>query len=394
VRRLPPEPAVNPSPAAPPPLDQYARGVMSGEDRSLLATLLRGALAAAEPLYASAAALRNRTFDAGLRKTHRLPRATVSVGNITTGGTGKTPVVRWLAQRLRDAGRHVAVLSRGYKAEPGRLGDEQLMLDQSLNSAVEPRRVPVVANPDRVAGATEVLRLRPETDVFLLDDGFQHRRAARDLDVVLLSAANPFGYGHVLPRGMLREPLGGLRRAGAFVLTHADQVGENDLARIERTVRRYNATAPVYRAVHAHAALRSAGVPASAPADRSLDELRGRSWFAFCGIGDPGTFLRQLERAGGRHAGHRWFGDHHRYAAEDLAALRRHAAAAGADVLITTEKDWAKLSQLAPAGRDEGPPLWRVDLEVQFRGGDGQRLFDQVVNALGRFDESRHGPTS
>src|SRR4051794_2790213 len=201
---------------------------MGGEDRSIRASLLRGATAAAEPFYAVVAAARNRAFDAGLRKIHRLPRATISIGNITTGGTGKTPVVRWLAQRLRESGRRVAVLSRGYKAEPGKLGDEQLMLDHALNSSVEQQRVHIVANPDRVAGASEALRLRPETDVFLLDDGFQHRRAGRDLDVVLVSATNPFGYGRVLPRGMLREPLSGLRRAGAFIVSHADQVGESD----------------------------------------------------------------------------------------------------------------------------------------------------------------------
>ena len=355
---------------------------MSGEDRSRRSSLLRAALAAAEPVYATSAALRNRMFDAGLRKTHRLPRATISVGNITTGGTGKTPVVRWLASRLREAGRRVAVLSRGYKAAPGKLGDEQLMLDHALNAPDERHRIPIVANPDRVAGAAEALRLRPETDVFLLDDGFQHRRACRDLDVVLVSATNPFGYGRVLPRGMLREPLAGLRRAGAFIITHADQVAENDLASIERTIRRHNAEAPLYRAAHAHAALRSAGVAASAPPDRSLGDLRGRNWFAFCGIGDPQTFLRQLEAAGGRRAGHRWFGDHHRYLPEDLAALRRDAIAAGADVLLTTEKDWAKLAELAPQGAETSPPLWRVDLEIRFLGDDERRLLEQVTAAL------------
>jgi tetraacyldisaccharide 4'-kinase len=356
---------------------------MSGEDRSARASLLRAALGAAEPIYAAAAAARNGLFDAGLRKTHRLPRPTVSVGNVTTGGTGKTPVIEWLARRLRESGRHVAVLSRGYKATQNRLGDEQLMLDRALNAPDERRRVAIVANPDRVAGANEVLQLRPETDVFLLDDGFQHRRAGRDLDIVLVSAINPFGYGHVLPRGMLREPLRGLRRAGAIVITHADQVAEFEVESIERTIRGYNADAPVYRAVHAQAAIRSAGLAASAPADHSPVDLRGKSWFAFCGIGDPATFLRQLERAGGRHAGHHWFGDHHRYVPEDPAALRREAAAAGADVMITTEKDWAKLSDLPAATAGEGPPIWRVGVEIRFRGDDERRLLQQVTAALG-----------
>jgi len=200
---------------------------------------------------------------------------------------------------------------------------------------------------------------------------------------VLVSATNPFGYGRVLPRGMLREPLRGLARAEAFVITHADQASDGALASVEKTIRSYNAAAPIYRAVHAHVALRTAGATASAPADRSVNDLRGRSWFAFCGIGDPQSFLRQLESAGGRCAGHRWFGDHHHYTESDLAALRRDAAGAGADVLITTEKDWVKLSTLPGAAEQAGTlPVWRVDLEIRFLGDDERRLLDQVWAVL------------
>jgi tetraacyldisaccharide 4'-kinase len=353
---------------------------MSGEERTLPARLLRGALAAAEPAYAAVATVRNWLYDAGVCKSHRLGRTTISVGNITTGGTGKTPVVRWLARKLRDGGQRVAILSRGYTAVPGALGDEQLMLDQSLNSPVEQHRVAIVANPDRLEGAKAALRLRPKTDVLLLDDAFQHRRVARDLDIVLISATNPFGYGHVLPRGMLREPLRGLARAGAIVITHADQASDGALLSIDRTIRRRNAAAPIYRAVHAHAGLRSPAAPAAAPADRPMGDLRGRRWFAFCGVGDPQAFLRQLEFVGGRCAGHRSFGDHHHYIDQDLAALRRDAAAAGADVLITTEKDWVKLSALPRAASEsaEELPVWRVDLEIRFLGDDEGRLLEQV----------------
>src|SRR5687767_11141712 len=169
---------------------------MSGEQAGLVAGVLRTGMSAAEPFYAAVAAARNRLFDAGLRKSHLLPRPVVSVGNITTGGTGKTPVVRWLAERLRDHGRRVAVLARGYGATAGEAGDEQVMLDHLLNDGTtDARRVVLVANPDRVAAATRLLGERPETDAFVLDDGFQHRRLARDLDVVLVSATSPFGYG-------------------------------------------------------------------------------------------------------------------------------------------------------------------------------------------------------
>src|SRR4051794_25843593 len=156
-------------------MEAFARRMMSGQERGPAAGLLRAALAAAEPFYATAALARNWTFDAGVRTSHRLPRPVISVGNITTGGTGKTPVVRWLAGRLRDAGRQVAVLARGYGARPGELGDEQLMLRRLLNDMPGVGPVSIVANPDRVAAARKLLGEQPGVDTFVLDDGFQHR---------------------------------------------------------------------------------------------------------------------------------------------------------------------------------------------------------------------------
>ena len=345
---------------------------MSGSARGLRATLIRAALSAAEPFYATAAASRNWLFDSGMRRPHRLPRPVISVGNVTTGGTGKTPLVRWIAERLRDSGRAVAVLARGYGARPGELGDEQLMLQRLLGEPAGAAAVAVVADPDRVSAANRILRERPEIDALLLDDGFQHRRLARDLDIVLISATNPFGYGHVLPRGMLREPLRGLRRAGAVVITRADQVAPTELAAIESRVRKYDADVPVYRAIHALGALRDAdgGV-------RPLDELRASSWFAVCGIGNPQTFLRQLELAGGRRAGYRWFPDHHRYIDSDLVDVRRRARQADADVLVTTEKDWAKLEALS-SSRSAELPIWRVDMNVRFLDDGESKLWEQV----------------
>lgn len=357
---------------------------MSGEDRRVSAALLRTALAAAEPAYVTGARVRNWLFDAGLRKAHRLPRPTISIGNLTTGGTGKTPMVRWLAGRLREGGRRVAVLSRGYKASaPGSAGDEQIMLDRSLNSPLEERRIAVVANPDRIAGAEEALRQRPDTDVFLLDDGFQHRRAARDLDIVLISAANPFGYGHALPRGMLREPVAGVARAGAVVITHAGLADDEELSVIEQTIRRHNPAAPVFRAFHAPTALRSGGTSGPASAEHSPQALRDRGWFAFCGVGDPHTFLRQLQALGGRCAGHRFFADHHQYTPHDRSALVHAAAAAGADVLVTTEKDWVKWSAL-PDETGAVLPVWRLDVEIGFLGDDERRLLEEVESVLPR----------
>lgn len=362
-----------------PQFDHSIRGVLSGSTTGPRAATLRALLGIAEPFYAAATILRNRLFDFGIRPIHRLPRPVISIGNITTGGTGKTPMVRWLAEHLRDAGRRVAILSRGYGAAGSELGDELSMLDCALNDG-SAARVPLRANPDRLAAGRALLDEHPETDLFILDDGFQHRRVARDLDVVLISAAEPFGFGHVLPRGMLREPLSGLRRAGAIVVTHADQADPQNLREIEEQIRRHNSVAPLYRAVHAHTGLRGGMSPTDREPEYPMEELTCRRFFAFCGIADPRSFDRQLSRLASGCAGRRWYMDHHRYTREDLESLQREARAAGADTLVTTDKDWVKISQLiAP---DFTLPVLRVEMRVRFEGEDDKRLLNQISLAL------------
>jgi tetraacyldisaccharide 4'-kinase len=363
--------------------DHYLRRVMSGAERGPRAASLRAVLTVAEPFYATAAVLRNRMYDRRLLKVRTLPRPVVSVGNLTAGGTGKTPVVRWLASKLRDEGRRVAILSRGYRAVggAGAPGDEQLMLDRLLNApGVAPGapRVAIRAHPDRSKAADLALHDCPDTDVVLLDDGFQHRRVARDLDIVLINANEPFGHGHVLPRGLLREPLSGLRRAGAVVLTHANRLDEAGRARVESEILRRRPGVPIFQAVHAPVALRTGDSD-----DLPLDALRARRVFAFCGLASPDAFERDVRGLCGWYAGHRWFADHHGYTPDDLARVRAAARAAGADVVVTTEKDWVKLAALAPPG-GEDLPVWRLDVAIRFSADDEQRLLARVREAINR----------
>jgi tetraacyldisaccharide 4'-kinase len=351
---------------------------MSGEAAGPRAALARAMLAVASVPYAAVTRVRNWAFDVGVRKATCLPRPVISVGNITTGGTGKTPVVRWLADRLRQTGETVAVLSRGYKAKPGELGDEQRMLANLLNTPGHPP-VAIRANPDRVAAGESLLREVPKTSVIILDDGFQHRRLARDFDLVLIDATEPFGFDHVLPRGMLREPITGLKRARALLLTRADQTDDATRAAIVAKLHQYNPGAPVYCCVHAPSHFRTDDRPDSIPLEAMLD----RRWFAFCGIGGPTGFVRQLETLGGTNVGARFFPDHHDYAQHDLEALASQAKHAGANVLITTEKDWVKLAAIP---RPEGsPPIWHLDIEIRFQSGDDERaLLQQILAAVSR----------
>jgi tetraacyldisaccharide 4'-kinase len=347
----------------------FAERVISGRQRGLRAALLRSALSLAEPVYAAAVAARNRRFDRGAGVL-RLPKPVVSVGNITTGGTGKTPVVRWLCERLRDAGRTPAVLMRGYKARPGQRGDEQAMLEGLLNGTGT-KPVIVHADPRRYAGGVAVLTAHPAVDVFVMDDGFQHRRLARDFVLVLVDACQPFGFGHVLPRGLLREPRCELKRASAVLITRADQ---GDADAVGREVRRHNETAPIYRCTHAHVGLRTA-----AGELLPTENLAGRKFFAFAGVGNPEGFGRQLAGMPGTLVGTRWFADHWAYSPADLRAVVAAAKIAGAEWLVTTEKDWVKI---APFAADAGLPVLRVELAVRFEGDDEARLFAQVLAAL------------
>ena len=343
-----------------PSLERFGLRVMSGEARGVGPSLLRAALAVAEPFYAGAMTARNRFYDAGVFKTHHLPRPVISVGNLTAGGTGKTPVVRWLAEQLIVRGRRPAVLLRGYGQRGATFSDEQQLLQCYL------RDVAVIANPDRRAGAAIALERQPQTDVILLDDAFQHRKAARDVDLVLINAADPFGFGHVHPRGLMREPVRGLQRASAVIITRSDAVDGTRLDWIEKVVRASNCSAPIFRTVHEMVGLRRAQTPASEPVDEPMGALSGRRFFSFSGIGSPKTFHEQLVRGGGKPVGSRAFPDHHEYAEPDVAALTRDAASAGAELLLTTEKDWVKLSRV-PGAQTTALPILRVEVRVRFQ---------------------------
>ena len=215
-------------------------------------------------------------------------------------------------------------------------------------------------------------------DVFVLDDGFQHRRLAHDFDLVLVDAASPFGYGHVHPRGLLREPLCGLKRADAILVTRSDAATESELAAIEAHLRLWNPFAPIYRARHAHTGLRVTEI-AGQTRVLPLADLAGRRAFVFCGIGRPESFLRQLGELPATVAGHQWFPDHHAYTARDVEFIATAAKAANADVLLTTEKDWVKFAMLAPVA---GVPVWRVELSIAFREGDETKLLEQISGRI------------
>jgi tetraacyldisaccharide 4'-kinase len=263
---------------------------------------------------------------------------------------------------------------RGYKAQPGERGDEQAMLEGLLNRDGFPPVI-VRADPNRHAGGHAVLRDHPDVAAFVMDDGFQHRRLARDFDLVLIDACEPFGYGRVIPRGLLREPLSGLRRADAILITRANQVKAGALETTLTRIRDIHPTAPVYRCAHAHVGLRST--------DGSVhptDELSGRRYFAFAGIGNPQGLEAQLRELPGELVGHEWFPDHWGYARRDIDRVRGAADAADAGLIVTTEKDWVKVADIIDAA--SGPPVWRLELAIQFEADDESKLLEQIRSRI------------
>jgi tetraacyldisaccharide 4'-kinase len=305
--------------------------LVSGRRRGIAATSARAGLAAASLGYGAAVRVRNRLFDAGWKRSHRAAVPVVSVGNLTLGGTGKTPCVEYLACFYRDRGVRVVILSRGYGGGGGP-NDEALVLEDNLPD------VPHLQGADRVALAGIAVE-ELETELVLLDDGFQHRRLGRNLDVVLLDATEPFGHGRLFPRGLLREPPSSLNRAAAVLLTRCDQVPELQVNELVERVRKLAPSRPVVRTSHAPVAWLQHGKP-----DRSVESLRGRPAAAFCGIGNPEAFRRTLGDVGLEPIAFRTFADHHNYSRGDVEDLRNWARQKPVDaVLATTQKDLVKL---------------------------------------------------
>jgi tetraacyldisaccharide 4'-kinase len=340
------------------------RDLVSGRRRGMTAAILRTLLRVAEGPYTFAVNRRNHQFDVGRREIHRVNVPVVSVGNLTLGGTGKTPMVKWLARWFGEHGYRVAIVSRGYGATEGKANDEAMELHQSLPG------VPHVQNPNRFVAATRVVE-EFHADVIVLDDGFQHRRLARDLDIVLLDALEPFGYEHVFPRGTLREPSSGLARAQVVGLSRADIITADQRESIRRRVAEISPHAAWCELIHAPSALIN-----SDGTTQPLEILAGKRVAAFCGIGNPAGFKHTLAATGCDVAVSHGFPDHHAYTAADVQMLAKSINRGRIDFAVCTHKDLVKLSR----AEINGVPLWAMTVEMQFLSG--QQQFELVLEKI------------
>ncbi|MCD4831503.1 MAG: tetraacyldisaccharide 4'-kinase [Anaerohalosphaeraceae bacterium] len=332
------------------------RKFISDKNRAgIAAKILFSILVLLSFFYRAAISVRNFFYDKSIFKSHKIEATIISVGNITTGGTGKTPLVAWICNYLTEKNVPTAILIRGYKMTNSDFADEPAML---AKAAVGAR---VIVNPDRVAGAKKAI------DDFgiktiVADDCFQHRRLRRDVDIVAIDATEPFGYGRLLPAGLLREPLKSLKRASAVVVTRYNQSQGENIEQIQKVLEKFMPGKPVAKAVHRPVTAKMMG-------DETIDfaELASKKTFAFCGIGNPDAFFQTLGELTLNIAGTKVYNDHHRYDQADITEIYEQAKYCQADIILTTQKDWTKTALLGIEKFDV--PFAYLVVELEFVQG-------------------------
>ena len=311
-------------------------------------------------------------YDKHLLRSSRSEAAVISIGNITTGGTGKTPLVIWLCGYLNEKEQNSAVLTRGYKAEHGKLTDEPAILAKSCGQTC------VVVDSDRVRGAQKAIS-QSNANVLVLDDGFQHRRLHRDLDIIAIDATCPFGYEKVLPAGLLREPLKGISRADAVVITRYEQAEREMADSIIDRVKQIDPDLVIAKAVHEHPfAVMIKGQKLS------IEQLREKSIYAFCGIGNPDAFFNNLKDLGLNIVGQKIYNDHHDYSDEDIDDIYEEARYLNAEIVLSTEKDWVKTALLVRQGDDIIFAYLALKLRFVEGGDELKQLIDRAIETKNR----------
>jgi len=362
---------------------------MTGEAKAPLISLA-SALYTLSLVYGAGQKLREFAYCQGILPSYRLPCKVICIGNITVGGTGKTPMTMHVAREIKASGFKTAIISRGYRggAEgrggivsdgnsiwmgPEQAGDEPYMIARCLSE------VPVVVGKNRyAAGMLAVHNFHP--DVIVLDDGFQHLRLKRDIDLVLLDYVLPLGNGHLLPRGILREPVSALARSTACILTRRPAGRDDAPEAVVDLIQKYTRQSPIFSSSHdpyyyvidSHGPIPSNGA-GGRYSHRDAGGLKNDSIFGFSGIAHNTDFQNTVRALGFKPGGFLEFSDHHRYTTHDLNNIQSKAADAGARRLITTEKDLFRLSPQNPF------PLELVVVGVKVSFGDDQAQFMSFI---------------
>jgi len=351
----------------------YLDSVISGERRGFFSAILKSRLLQTSWIYLGIVKLRRWLCSKGVPRTKHLPCKVISVGNVVVGGSGKTPAAIAIARMLKEhGGLNVVVLSRGYRSKvrgpavasdgehillnPAEAGDEPYLLARSLPG------IPVLIGRDRVQTGLIAIR-KWDSQVIILDDGFQYLRLARDIDIITMDATRPFGFDHVLPRGYLREPLSALNHADLILLTRVDQCEGLDFVRDR--LARIAPSVPIFESVHEPRSLRSLDTHQ----EMGLNAIRDRDVLAVCGIANPLSFVRTLQSLGPAKVTLLSFPDHHKYPPSSIEKIKRRAVELDVDIIVTTEKDAPKLLGLSGRNRAEtaiaGRPVLILMVELR-----------------------------
>ena len=353
-------------------MKDYLYAVITGRRTGIIRSLLIGLLTPLSYIYAVVLKTRGWLYDRGIFKQRQLPCPVISVGNIVAGGTGKTPGVIWIAKYLQNEGFQVGILLRGYGREDrhstlvvsdgkrvltplAESGDEAGMIARKLPG------VPVVVGRDRYTAGIEVIQLWKHTNgVLILDDGFQRRQLARDLDILTIDSTQPFGTGKLLPAGTLREPKPALKRADILLLTRTDQAAGSI------NFEQFGQGKQVCQTCHQPTRL----YQLSTGEECVLYLLNGQHILAVCGIGNPEAFAGTLRQFEPKAVELLAFPDHHRYSLADLNAITARARDIGANIVVTTEKDAQKLEAFAATTEfslPESVQFFVLEIELKIR---------------------------
>ena len=330
------------------------RRLVDGRATGLVATLGRTGLSAIEIPYEALVRLRNYGYDNSILTAKKASAPVISVGNLTLGGTGKTPLVAWLAHWFARNNKKPAIISRGYKAKSGQLSDEAAELKILLPTVLH------VANKRRIIAAKDAVA--KGSDVLLLDDGFQHRQLGRDLNLVAIDATDPFGCNRLFPRGLLREPLKGLQRADALILTRTDQVSIKIRDEIKEQCFQFVGShdKPWIETEHRPSNLRLID-----GTTQPLETLQDKRILSLSAIGNPAAFNKTLATIGHEPVASLTFPDHHTYTTDDIHRISEKAESVEAEFIVTTLKDLVKL----PPASVHKRPICALEISIQIQSG-------------------------
>ncbi len=345
----------------------FWRKIVTCQNPMLGDKLLRAILLVCSFFYRLAVVLRNLLYDISIFKETKVDASVVSVGNITTGGTGKTPLVAWLCNCFAEKNITTAVLTRGYKLKDCDLADEPVMLAKNCP------KTRIIINPNRAQGAKKAIT-EYGAKLLIMDDGFQHRKLARDVDIVAVDATKPFGCGKLLPAGFLREPVSSLKRADAVVITRINQTQPEKIDEIKKTISNINPNIVFAAAIH-----KPTCIKLIKDKQLSVEELAGKRIYAFCGIGNPDSFFQTLAELALNIVAARVYNDHHRFSESDITEICQDARFKQAEIIITTQKDWIKTALLCSEKVDI-PIAW-LAVELEFIEGR-QEIITLVEDAV------------